>query len=188
MFDGDGFLAFSRNTSFLGDDWFAEAGRKTLEPQDAGMRWALHVLTWAAESSSRVAGDIVQLGRNGPRLDFLLNAGAQPMAGRTMTVYADLAEASAVPGVSRRSLDVETVAKSAPARIALLIAASSTHSAELPVLDLLFERMEPGAVLLIEDFGPMRFADRHIALASRLRARGIGVLEIATGQGLAIWR
>jgi len=58
--------------------------------------------------------------------------------------------------------------------------------AEIGALKLLFERMVPGAVLVLDDYGWLAYRAQKLAEDPWFAQRGYRVLELPTGQGLLI--
>ena len=82
-----------------------------------------------------------------------------------------------VPGV---------LAEVSPRKIAFMHVALNNAEAEVGALEVLFDRMVPGAVLVIDDYGWMAYRAQKLAEDSWFEKRGYRVLELPTGQGLAI--
>jgi len=193
--DGDGFLAFSRNASFTRDPRFAAAVKRVLDPNAPDRRWALHILTWALESTRSVPGGVVFVGGDPREFAFLLAAEPESLAARPIRVFLDREEFGAddtqttpIDWRTFSTLDRDRVLQEAPRQIAMLVAGAPKARSELSVLEALFDRLEPGALLIIQDFGAAQFTKRHVDFVNALRGRGVVAMEIATTQGLAIWR
>jgi hypothetical protein len=58
--------------------------------------------------------------------------------------------------------------------------------AEIGALEVLFERMVPGAVLILDDYGWLGYRAQKLAEDPWLAKYGYRVLEMPTGQGLLI--
>jgi O-methyltransferase len=82
----------------------------------------------------------------------------------------------------------DVLAEKAPERIAFLHLDMNAAAAETAALDHLFERICDGGMVLMDDYGREENENLHNALQNWWRARGHTVLELPTGQGLAIKR
>ena len=85
----------------------------------------------------------------------------------------------AVPGILQRR---------APERIALLHLDMNAAAAETAALDLLFDRISDGGIVLMDDFGRCELPGLFGALYNWMSDRGYTVLELPTGQGMVIKR
>ena len=59
-------------------------------------------------------------------------------------------------------------------------------SAEIGALELLFDRLVPGAVVVLDDYGWIAYREQKAAEDPFFLARGYRVMELPTGQGLLI--
>jgi O-methyltransferase len=82
----------------------------------------------------------------------------------------------------------ESFRDAAPERIAFLHIDMNSEKAEILALEHLFDRLSPGGMLVLDDFGWNCHRAQMIAENAFMRARGYAVLELPTGQGLVIKR
>lgn len=75
-----------------------------------------------------------------------------------------------------------------PDRVAFLHIDLNSPQAEIGCLDVLFERVTPGGVIVFDDYGWRAFRAQKIAEDRYFAERGYSVLELPTGQGLVIKR
>lgn len=80
----------------------------------------------------------------------------------------------------------EVLAEVAPQKIAFMHLDLNNVDAEMGALEVLFDRLVPGAMLVFDDYGWMAYRNQKLAEAPWLAARGYRVLELPTGQGLVI--
>jgi len=80
----------------------------------------------------------------------------------------------------------ETLAIAAPERIAFLHVDLNSPSAEIAVLEALFDRVVPGGVIVFDDYGWQLFHRQREAEDRFMEERGHAILELPTGQGLVI--
>ena len=78
--------------------------------------------------------------------------------------------------------------ETSPEAVAFLHLDTNAGAAEVGALEVLFERVCDGGIILMDDYGRHEYADLQSALEARLQAHGQMVLELPTGQGLVIKR
>jgi O-methyltransferase len=97
--------------------------------------------------------------------------------------FADFSNMQIVEGVVPGVL-----ARAAPERISYLHIDLNSAQAELGALEQLFERLVPGALLVLDDYGWFYYRAQKELEDRFLTERGYRVLELPTGQGLVIKR
>jgi len=75
-----------------------------------------------------------------------------------------------------------------PRRIAYLHVDMNALTAEISALEALFDKVTPGGVIVLDDYGRLPFSEMHQAERAWFRARGYAVLELPSGQGLVVKR
>lgn len=80
----------------------------------------------------------------------------------------------------------DILADVAPQKIAFMHLDLNNAGAEIGALEVLFDRMVPGAVMVLDDYGWQAYRAQKLAEAPWLEKRGYRVLELPTGQGLVI--
>ena len=186
------------------------------DAQEASLAWRLHVLCWCARNALRLDGDFVECGvyrgfstavaaayldfGTVPRTWHLYDtfSGIPPDqldAGHTNpVVYQDPGLYDAVvrrfsryPNVAvHRGRVPDVLVASAPERIAFLHLDMNSSKAEVGALDVLYDRLVPGAFLVLDDYGWFAYREQKLAEDAFFAARGLQVLELPTGQGLVI--
>jgi len=76
----------------------------------------------------------------------------------------------------------------APERISFLHIDLNAALAEIAALELLFDRVVPGGLIIFDDFGHMMHYAQHKLETDWMRSRGYSILELPTGQGLVVKR
>jgi O-methyltransferase len=97
--------------------------------------------------------------------------------------FASFANVTLIKGFLPDTLDAAT-----PARIGFLHIDLNSPRAEIAVLERLFERVLPGGVIVFDDYGWEMFHKQKKAEDDFMRRHGHEILELPTGQGLAIKR
>jgi hypothetical protein len=80
----------------------------------------------------------------------------------------------------------DVLRESAPQKIAFLHLDMNAPIAEKGALELLFDRLSPGAIVIFDDYGWLLYHREKEVADEFLNARGYEFLELPTGQGLAI--
>jgi O-methyltransferase len=80
----------------------------------------------------------------------------------------------------------EILAERSPERIAFLHVDLNTSAAEIAALDALYDRVSPGGIIVLDDFGWTAARAQYDAEVAWFRARGLTVFALPTGQGLFI--
>ena len=213
IFAGDNLFAFGRNLSFLDDAGFMRAfERHATDDMERAIVWRTHTLCWAARHCVRLDGDFVEAGcfrgttarivcdyvdfaatAKGYYLYDLFTWGAAnepadppPDGGPYEQVrrrFADLPSVRVVRGALP-----ETLGEATPERVALLHLDLNDAGAELDTLERLFDRVVPGGLVVLDDYGWYGYRASKLAEDPFFAARGYAVLEMPTGQGLVIKR
>ena len=182
--------------------------------QEASLLWRLHVLCWCARSALRLEGDFVECGVYrgfmtavaAQYLDFARRARrwhlydtfegipveqldpghGNPEAYRDPGLHRSVVERfAAFPNIEvHRGRVPDVLAGTAPSRIALLHLDMNSSKAEIGALEHLYDRLVPGACVLLDDYGWFYYRDQKLAEDAFFESRGVNVLELPTGQGL----
>lgn len=214
VFAGDNLFTFGRNLSFLHDAAFMEAFERHVDnPVEKATIWRIYLLSWAARRALtlNVPGDFVECacyrGTSARILSDYLDFGA---SGRNYYLY-DLFEhdetnahlrleahsSSLYEQVQQRFADLDNVHVTrgkvpeilhevSPEKIAFMHIDLNNAEAEMGALKLLFDRMSPGAALVLDDYGWLAYRQQKFAEDPFFEALGYQVLELPTGQGLII--
>ena len=73
-----------------------------------------------------------------------------------------------------------------PKKISFMHLDVNNAEAEIGALQLLFDRMLPGAILILDDYGWQGYRSQKLAEDRFFEARGYEVIELPTGQGMLI--
>ena len=210
-FAGDNLIAFGRNLGFLDDQRFMGAYQAhAATAAERGVLWRTAVVAWAARQALRRDGDFIECGCYkgttarilldtvdlGERRYFLydlfeheagMNHNAMPEHGADLFGYVR-DRFSAFPNVKVIQGPVpDSFSHGLPDRIAFAHIDMNNAPAEIGALDSIEQRLVPGAVIVLDDFGALPYRRQHIAETKWFGDRGIAVLELPTSQGLAIW-
>ena len=212
---GDNFLTWGRNMSMLDDLPFVQAWQSNIEgASDEAIVWRRYVLACAAYHCVQLEGDFVECGAytgvgmktvidylGGPAFpttfwgydifehDASMLNHAMPEHGkglyeRVQAKFANYPQVRLVKGLIPQVFENDC-----PARIAYLHIDLNQAPAEIAALEHLFDRMVPGAILILDDYEwagiyrPQKLAEDPWFDARRYR-----VMPLPTGQGLVIKR
>lgn len=213
IFLGDNLITFSKNLSFLDDVSLMNAINKYAQTDiERSIIWRTAVLVWAARNGLKREGAFVECGCykgtsariicdavdfNASEKDFFLydvfeypEGGAPfsklPGMGPTLfdevkARFADVPRAHIIKGLVPESL-IDT----APEQIAFLHIDMNNVTPEIAALDLLFERVVPGGMIILDDYGYIPYVAQRDAERVWFAQRGYDVLELPTSQGLVI--
>lgn len=212
IFTGDNLFTYGRNLSFLGDARFVKAVEAHAQtPAERGLIWRNAVLCWAAQNGLRRAGDLVECGcRRGTSARIVAETLDLGGSDRTFWLY-DLFEYPAgsphraLPGLQaglhaatqRRFADLPNVRvirgavpavpeAQMPGRIAFLHLDMHDAAAEIDALEALFDRVSPGGIIVLDDYGEHGHVAQRDAARAWFAARGYAVMELPTSQGLVV--
>ena len=211
---GDNLFAFNRNLSFLDDEKFMSAvGRHCTMNVERGITWRQHTLAWAARSCMFIEGDFVECAcYRGTSALIVSDYVDLPKTNKKYFLYDLFEHASTDPhhampehsadlyeGVKKRFSGLDNVVitrgrvpeilqEVAPERVAFLHLNMNSAEPELAALEFFWERMSPGAVVVLDDYGWLYYRAQKLAEDPFFVARGLSVLEMPTGQGLVVKR
>ncbi len=212
IYAGDNIFTFNRNLGFLQNQKLMDAVRKHANTAtERAILWRQVVLAWAAQQGMKRDGDFVDCAcYKGTTarilceyLDFdksdkryylydlfehdesmphhAMEEHGADLYEKVLNRFKDFSNVTvtrgAVPGVLH---DV------APEKIAFLHIDLNSAEAEIGALEILFDRMTPGAILVLDDYGWNFYYQQQRAEDAWFAARGYQVLELPTGQGLLI--
>ncbi len=212
LFVGDNLITMGKRLGFLDDKILMEAFLRNAETvAERGALWRIVTLVWAARSALRVEGDFVECGcykGNSARIvsevvgfadlprhyylyDLFQHDESMPhhsmlehsetLVDQVRARFSDMANVTITQGRVPDSL-----AQAAPEKIAFMHLDLNNADAEIGALEILFDRISPGGILILDDFGWLAYQDQMIAEVQWMLKRGYRILELPTGQGLVI--
>ncbi|MES2341252.1 MAG: TylF/MycF/NovP-related O-methyltransferase [Pseudomonadota bacterium] len=213
VFAGDNLFTYSRNLSFLTDPEFMRAYNAHVTTDvEKGIIWRIAVVAWAARNGMRLQGDLVECacykGVTARIVCDYVNFAAQTE--RKYYLYDLFEHDASMPHhhmpehsgtlfeqVKQRFADLPNVvvtqgrvpdsfSQAAPDKIAFMHLDLNNADAEIGALEILFDRMVPGAIMVLDDYGWLGYRAQKLAEDPWLAKRGYRVLELPTGQGLLI--
>lgn len=213
IYAGDNLFAYQRNLSFLDDKKFMAAYEKhAVTPVEKSILWRMSIVTWAARNGMRLEGDFVECacykGTTARIVCDCLDLAAHPekryylydlfdhdpsmphhsMPEHSAQLYEEVKQrfADTVNVTVTQGKVPDVLDRVAPEKIAFMHLDLNNADAEVRTLEYLFDRMVPGAVLILDDYGWLAYRAQKIAEDSWLAKRGYEVMELPTGQGILI--
>jgi O-methyltransferase len=185
-------------------------------PFEKTLVWRLHVLCWCAQNGLRREGDFVECGVfrglstsvAARYLEFgardkqwylydtfagiprdQLNAGHESPPEYAMEGLYDLCRRRFAPYPNVQVVQgriPEVLRERAPDKVAFLHLDMNSAAAEVAALEFFWERLAPGALVLLDDYGWRGYRAQKLAEDPFFAARGRQVLELPTGQGIVM--
>lgn len=213
-FIADNLITYGHTRGFLVEQRFVDAVLAS-RPQvvERAVVWRTHTLCWAADSAAALPGDFVECGTyQGYSAEVLMHF-TKGLPGRRLWLY-DVFDPSGDAGEGHRlpahapdlaaqvrarfqPWDNVTVtqgkvpqilAEIAPEQIAFLHIDMNNAEAERGALDMLFDRVSPGGIIVFDDYGWSGYRAQKDSADEFMQSRGLSVLELPTGQGLVVKR
>lgn len=211
-FLADELAAWFRNLGFLNDSRFVTAcGLHAADPVIRARIWRVYTLCWAARSCAALSGDFVDLGcYDGKTVEIIARYAGFPASGKRYFVYdlfddppPEARKGAHGPGlyaeVKQRLQALgdfrvvqgrlpDAFVQTSPRRIAFAQLDLNVADAEIGCLERLYDRIVPGGMLVLDDYGFVRYRESHERERAFFAERGTEVLELPTGQGLLVKR
>ena len=212
FYAGDNLITLGKSMGFLRDKSLIKAWREHSETGgEFGALWRRVILAWGARSSLRVQGDFVECGcyrgtgarivadvidfskldrkyylydlfdRDPKRPYHSMSAHGPDLFERVQGRFKDFSNVVVTPGLVPETFNV-----AAPEKIAFLHLDLNNREAEIAALDVLFDRIEPGGIIVLDDYAWIYYRDQMEAEFKWFSERGYHVLELPTGQGVVI--
>ncbi len=214
IYTGDNLFTYHRNLSFLDDEPFMRAFSAQISSEvEKALLWRFSTILWGVRNGLRLTGDFVECAcYKGTTARIICDTVSfANFTDRQYYLY-DLFEHNATtmehhampehgsdlytqvkyrfkdyPNVTVTQGRVpEVLHQIAPAKISFMHLDLNNATAEIGALELLFDRMVPGAVLVLDDYGWLGYRQQKLAEDPWFEQKGYRVLELPTGQGLVI--
>jgi O-methyltransferase len=216
LFAGDCLLTWAKNLGFLDDAKFMNVlkseltGDYGIDNTVAGTIWRSHVRCWSAAHCAGIDGDFVEAGchlgvsakmmagyidfkkldktywlydifdNDGTVSEKMFGHGPQ-LYEQTINKFKDIPNVRIIKGNLPESLE-----QGAPEKIALLHIDMNNEPSERATLEALYDRVQPGGFLIFDDYGWVQYRAQKDSADEFMAQRGKKILELPTGQGLAI--
>lgn len=213
IYTGDNIFTYNRNLSFLDDTKLMDAHTKhATTDAERAILWRLAVIIWGIRNGlkregdfvdcacgsgfiARVACDAINFADISDRRFFLFDSfesGAnlpdQAKPEMAKKLFAEVkARFADTPRVSvTLGLSPDILKAALPGKIAFLHLRVETAEAEIDVLNALFDRVVPGALIVLDNYGWLSARAHRLSEETWFAKQGYHVIELPTGQGLVI--
>jgi hypothetical protein len=211
-FAADNLVVWGRNLSFLDDQPLMDSLKKNGEDvQERALVWRTAVLLWAVRNGLRRDGDFVECGTykgtTARELCDAIDIGStdkefwlydvfdwsdsdkhlywkswgSDLHAKVVGRFKDLPCVRIVKGYVP-----ESFAQGTPSKISFLHLDMNNAPAEIGALDVLWDRVVPGGMVVLDDYGWTPFKPQKVAEDEFFGRRGYSVLELPTGQGIVL--
>ena len=213
IYTGDNLFTYQRNLSFLDDKKLMKAFHTHTENEvEKSLLWRFSTILWGVRNGLRLEGDFIEcacykgttvrvicdtvnfaqyedrhyylydLFDHDPSLPHhAMEKHSEHLYNSVKKRFSDLLNITITSGKVPGTLE-----EASPQKIAFMHLDLNNADAEIGVLELLFERMVPGAILVLDDYGWLGYREQKLAEDKWLEERGYSVLELPTGQGLVV--
>ena len=218
VYANDNVLLFKRSLGFRRNKKFMAAFKANASNrQERSLELRLNTLIWAADQAVHLEGDFVECGVwkgfcsavIADYLDFGTLSKSFFLYDTFQGIPAELdSEKHNSPLFAEEGLYEKVVARfrqhpnvrvvkgavphsfeqAAPEKIAFLHLDMNSSKSEIAALEVLFERIVPGGLLVFDDYGWTGYVAQQLAEDDFMAERGHSILELPTGQGLLIKR
>ena len=212
---GDNFVTWGRNNSMLEDKPFVEAWDKNIEStSDRAIVWRRYVLATSAFHCVQLDGDFVECGSyTGVGVKTIVDYLGGVDFSKTFWAYDVYEHSSEMPNHPMPELGAhlydrvkakfaaypqvklikglipDSFEGNCPGRIAYLHIDLNQAPAEIAALDVLFDRVVPGGMVILDDYEWAGiYRPQKLAEDAWFDRRGYRVMPLPTGQGLVIKR
>ena len=207
----DNLITFGKNLSFLEDKRLTDlVFQHAIHEYDKAIIWRTHILTWAAKNALQVEGDFIECGTHlGFSVKVVSDYVELDKTDRLFWCY-DLFEGSAYSGFNFNGVEpFEWVRNSfedkkfvrlvkgpvpdsfrdqCPKQVAFLHLDLNSAPAEEGALQRIVPLMPAGAMVVLDDYGWSYYKAQKVVADKYFAQRNIPIVELPTGQGLAIIR
>ncbi|GAB2546500.1 class I SAM-dependent methyltransferase [Simplicispira piscis] len=213
IYTGDNLFTYNRNLGFLDDKPFMDAflNHATTAVEQAVL-WRMSTVLWGFRNGLKLEGDFVEcacykgttariicdavdfskyIDRHYYLYDLFDHDPSLPhhaMPEHSKELYASVKKRfDSFANVTVTQGKVPDILSAiSPKKIAFMHLDMNNADAEIGALEGLFDRMVPGAVLILDDYGWLGYRAQKLAEDPWFEKRGYRVLELPTGQGLLI--
>jgi O-methyltransferase len=214
IYTGDNLVTWGRNLGFFENDKFMQAWRThgTTSVEEA-IVWRIYVVNWAVQSvlARNIPGDLVECAcykgttarivcdyvdwaqrpeRHYYLYDLFDHDPSMPhhrMTEHSAQLYSQVKARFAEFGnvtVTQGKVPEVLHDVGPKEKIAFMHIDLNNVQAEIGALEVLFDKLQPGGIMILDDYGWLAYRPQKLAEDPWLAKRGYHVLEMPTGQGL----
>lgn len=213
IYTGDNLFTYHRNLSFLEDEALMKAVAQHAQTDiEKAVLWRMSTVLWGVRNGLRLEGDFVEcacykgttarivcdavdFSKHSDRHYYLYDLfdhdpslPHHAMPEHSKQLFSQVKDRfSTFSNVTVTQGKVPDILENiAPKKIAFMHLDLNNADAEIGALELLFDRMVPGAILVLDDYGWLGYREQKLAEDPWFEKRGYRVLEIPTGQGIIV--
>lgn len=212
IYAADNMILISKIAGFLKEEKFAKLANKHFLDDNlhSSIIWRIHILTWAMNSCRDLEGDFIEFGCYDAKVaEFLIEYNNLADYKKTFYLYdifdnpptergekhsprlydevkSRMAAYSFVKVI--KGLLPESFKKNIPKKLAFVHMDLNSAETEMSLLDLFFDKLVPGGILILDDYGTMGYEKQHDQEKKFFNDLGYLVVELPTGGGMVIKR
>ncbi len=216
VFAADNVILFNRNLAFRRDHKFMQAYRRNARnAQERSLLLRLNTLAWAGSHAIHVPGDFVECGVwkgycsafladyldfsqiekifylydtfEGIPPEYDSEKHDSPLFREAGLYESVLQRFSPWPNVRPvRGPVPQIFTEALPERVAFLHLDMNSSKSEIAALEVLFDRISPGGVIVFDDYGWLGYDAQQRAEDEFMQKLGYRILELPSGQGLLV--
>jgi len=212
VFAADNLITFGRNTGFLEEERFVNLANKIFASDDlhASIIWRIHVLAWAVEHCKHLKGDMIEFGCYDAKVaefiieyseliqtdkqlflyDIFDNPPTEKGPMHSPQLYDDVVNrlskydfVNVIKGLLPNSFEYKKFEN-----IAFVHMDLNSAETEMSLLELFFDKIVPGGILILDDFGQSAYKEQHIQETEFFKKINYSIVELPTGQGMVFKR
>ncbi len=212
VFAADNMILIGKTAGFLRDDDFVRVANKYFlgDELHSSIIWRIQILAWAIDSCKNLEGDLIEFGcYDGIVADFLIDYNKIAELNKIFYLY-DVFDNPPTARAEKHSPDLYSEVKkrmskhsfvrvipgllpgsfkdNASKKLAFVHIDLNCADTETDILKLCFDRIVPGGILILDDFGFMGYEDQYFKEKEFFKNIGYSVVELPTGQGMVIKR
>ena len=212
IFAADNMILSSKTAGFLRQEEFANLANKYFSGDSlhSSIIWRIHILAWAMNSCRDLDGDFIEFGcYDAVVAEFLIDYNNFSDYKKTFFLYDIFDNPPTEKGekhspelfdnVKKRMAKYEFVKvtkgllpgsfeKNIPEKLAFVHMDLNSAETEMSLLNLFFDKLVPGGILILDDYGTMGYENQYSQEKEFFNERGYSVIELPTGGGLVIKR
>ena len=212
IFVADNLITIARVVGFLEEEKFANLANQIFASDElhASIIWRVHVLAWAMNHCRNLTGDFIEFGcydakvakflieynelKDFDKTFFLFDIFDNPPTEKgpkhSPKLYAEVKDmlssynfVNIIKGLLPKSFE-----ENIPERISFVHMDLNSAETEIALLKLFFDRIVPGGILILDDFGQTAYKEQHDQETDFFKNIDYSVVELPTGQGMVIKR
>lgn len=212
VFAADNMILIGKICGFLKEDKFADLANKFFKNDNlhSSIIWRIHLLASGIDSCRNLEGDLIefgcydakvaeflieynnisQLGKNFFLYDVFDNPPTDKGLLHSPELYKDVKNrmskydfVKVIPGLLPKTFE-----DNVPDKIAFAHLDLNSVETELSLLEMFFDKVVPGGIIILDDYGTMGYEDQYFREKIFFNNLGYSVFEFPTGGGMIIKR